>query len=529
MKSKVLLTVLAGAALTLNATAQDKTATKYGSTITKEDATKHLTILASDEYAGRETGTPGAEKAAQYIKNHFKSLGLKGPVKGDYFQKIDLKLKTTIARNVSVNGKALEFLKDYIITPGGFTGTKNYNEVVFLGYGIQSDKYDDLSSADVEGKVVIVLQGEPQVNGTYLTTGTDKPSEWTTSRNKKTIALRAKKPALVVTIEPDMARYANFKSYFDGPQYILGEEKPRTNTMNNIAVTEDVANQLLARSGKTIAQLKAAIAESGKPSPVTAPASLNIDVQTKLTPTDSKNVLGYLEGSDPKLKEELIVITAHYDHEGIGEGGKVFNGADDDASGTTGVLEIAEAFAKAKKAGKGPRRSVLFMPVVGEEKGLLGSQWYSENPVFPLANTVANLNIDMIGRVGFEYKGKADSANYIYVIGSDKLSSTLKQISETANNTYTKMTLDYKYDDPNDQNRFYYRSDHYNFAKHNIPIIFYFNGVHEDYHKHTDEVKKINFDALTKRAQLAFYTAWELANRNERPAVDRTNDMPASR
>lgn len=529
MKSKVLLSVLVSAALSLNATAQDKAAAKFGSTITKEDATKHLTVLASDEYAGRETGTPGAEKAAQYIKNHFKSLGLKGPVNGDYFQKVDLKLKTTVARNVTLNGKKLEFLKDFIITPGGFAGKGTFNDVVFVGYGIQSDNYDDLTNADIEGKVAIVLAGEPQKDGKYLTTGTEKPSEWTTSRSKKTNAIRAKKPALIVSIEGNMARYANFKTYFDSPQYILGEEKPRTNTLNTIGVTEAVANDLLAKSGKTIEQLKASIAETGKAATVSTNAALSVEVETKLTPTDSKNVLGYLEGSDPKLKEELIVITSHYDHEGIDDDGKVFNGADDDASGTTGVLEIAEAFAKAKKAGKGPRRSILFMPVVGEEKGLLGSQWYSENPVFPLANTIANLNIDMIGRVGFEYKGKADSANYIYVIGSDKLSSTLKEISETANKTYTNLTLDYKYDDPNDQNRFYYRSDHYNFAKHNIPIIFYFNGVHEDYHKHTDEVKKINFDALTKRAQLAFYTAWELANRNERPAVDRTNDMPASR
>ena len=257
--------------------------------------------------------------------------------------------------------------------------------------------------------------------------------------------------------------------------------------------------------------------------------SLSVDLKSELKPTDSKNVLAYLEGSDPKLKNELIVISSHYDHVGVDENGDVFNGADDDGSGTTGVLEIAEAFVKAKKAGKGPRRSILFLNVVGEEKGLLGSQWYSDNPVFPLANTVTNLNIDMIGRVGFEYKGKADSANYVYVIGSDKLSSTLKEISEKANKTYTNLTLDYKYDDPNDTERIYYRSDHYNFAKHGIPIIFYFNGIHEDYHKVTDEVKKINFGALAKRAQLVFHTAWEIANRDEKPAVDRQNDMPATR
>jgi Zn-dependent M28 family amino/carboxypeptidase len=240
----------------------------------------------------------------------------------------------------------------------------------------------------------------------------------------------------------------------------------------------------------------------------------------------AENVLGFLEGSDPKLKQEILVVTGHYDHIGLTTSGtdKVNNGADDDGSGTTGVLLIAEAFSKAKKAGNGPKRSILFMTVVGEEKGLLGSEWYSEHPVFPLENTIADLNTDMIGRTGFEHQGKADSTNYIYVIGSDKLSSELKKISETVNSTYTKMVLDYKYDDPNDTERIYYRSDHYNFAKHNIPIIFYFDGLNQDYHKASDEVSKINFSLLAKRAQLTYYTAWELANRAKRPLVDKVDN-----
>ncbi len=530
MKNKFLLAVLAAGAC-IHASAQDKTAIKYAGTITTEDARKHLTILSADDYQGRETGTPGAEKAAQYLKKQYQALGLKGPVNGDYFQKVDLKLKTVLARNVSVNGQPLEFLKDFTISPSTFSGSAaTYQDVVFVGYGIQSEQYDDLSAADLQGKVAIVLAGEPkQSNGNYLITGTDKPSEWTTARNKKMMALRAKNPALIVTIDGNMARYANMKGAFDRPAYILGEEKARPGAINSITLSLEAANKLMASSGKTVEQLKTSIDETGKFTPVTAKSSLSIDLKTQLNPVDTKNVMGYLEGSDPKLKNELIVISSHYDHVGVDDKGDVFNGADDDGSGTTGVLEIAEAFVKAKKAGKGPRRSILFLNVVGEEKGLLGSQWYSDHPVFPLANTVTDLNIDMIGRVGFEYKGKADSANYVYVIGSDKLSTTLKEISEQTNKTYTNLTLDYKYDDPNDTERIYYRSDHYNFAKHGIPIIFYFNGIHEDYHKQTDEIKKINFDALTKRAKLVFHTAWELANRDEKPAVDRENDMPATR
>jgi Zn-dependent M28 family amino/carboxypeptidase len=221
-----------------------------------------------------------------------------------------------------------------------------------------------------------------------------------------------------------------------------------------------------------------------------------------------------MEGTDKK--EELIVITAHYDHEGI-QDGQIYNGADDDGSGTVAVLEMAEAFAEAKSAGFTPRRSILFMTVTAEEKGLLGSEYYTQSPVFPLQSTVVNLNIDMIGRVDKAHEGNAD---YIYVIGADKLSSELHKINEEANQKYTKLNLDYTYNDPNDPNRFYYRSDHYNFAKNRIPVAFYFNGVHDDYHRPTDDVEKINFQKMEKITRLVFHTAWELANRDQRIVVD---------
>src|SRR5690606_6133132 len=223
---------------------------------------------------------------------------------------------------------------------------------------------------------------------------------------------------------------------------------------------------------------------------------------------DSENVLAFIEGSEKP--EEILVITSHYDHVGMDKDGNIFNGADDDGSGTVAVIEIAEAFMQAKNDGYHPKRSILFMNVTGEEKGLIGSKWYTENPVFPLENTVANLNADMIGRVGV---GMEDAGDYVYLIGSDKLSTELHEISEAANKQYIGMKLDYTFNDENDPNRFYYRSDHYNFAKHDIPIIFYFNGVHADYHKPTDTAEKIAYDLLAKRAQLIFVTAWEIANR----------------
>ncbi|WP_211327806.1 M28 family metallopeptidase [Tenacibaculum lutimaris] len=230
---------------------------------------------------------------------------------------------------------------------------------------------------------------------------------------------------------------------------------------------------------------------------------------------DSENVLAYIKGTEKP--NEIIVISAHLDHEGIKDG-EIYNGADDDGSGTVAILEIAEAFKQAADAGKGPKRSILFLHVTGEEKGLLGSKYYTENPIFPLANTVSNLNIDMIGRVDDRHKG---NPNYVYLIGSDKLSTELHNISEAMNKKYTNIDLDYKYNDDNDPNRFYYRSDHYNFAKHNIPIIFYFNGTHADYHRPTDTPDKINYEMLENRARLVFHTAWEVANRENRVVVDK--------
>ncbi|QIE58810.1 M28 family peptidase [Rasiella rasia] len=233
------------------------------------------------------------------------------------------------------------------------------------------------------------------------------------------------------------------------------------------------------------------------------------------TPAASENVVAFIKGSEKP--DEIIVLSAHYDHVGM-ENGKIFNGADDDGSGTVAMLEMAEAFQKAVKEGNGPKRSILFLHVTGEEIGLYGSKYYTENPIFPLANTVANLNTDMIGRID---PNKKDNPNYIYLIGSDKLSQGLHDLSEKVAAKYSDLELDYTFNDENDPNRFYYRSDHYNFAKNNVPIIFYFNGVHEDYHQATDTPDKIEYELMAKRTQLIFHTAWEIANQEERITADK--------
>ena len=231
--------------------------------------------------------------------------------------------------------------------------------------------------------------------------------------------------------------------------------------------------------------------------------------------SDSENVLAYIKGGE--YPDEVIIISAHLDHEGVKDG-EIYFGADDDGSGTVALLEMAQAFKLASDQGLTPKRSILFLHVTAEEIGLFGSRYYTENPVFPLKNTVANLNIDMIGRIDRHHK---ETDDYVYLIGSNRLSTQLHYLSEEVNNTYFKLDLDYKYNDENDSNRYYYRSDHYNFAKHNIPVIFYFNGEHEDYHEPTDTPYKINYDLLEKRTRLIFATAWVLANRDKRIDVDK--------
>jgi len=238
------------------------------------------------------------------------------------------------------------------------------------------------------------------------------------------------------------------------------------------------------------------------------------------------NVWGFLPGSDSILSQEVVVLTSHYDHVGVDKEGLIYNGADDDGSGTVSLLENAEAWMAAANSGVGPKRSILFIAFVGEEKGLLGSEWYSDHPAFPLEAHVCDLNMDMVGRFDEAHK---DDDRYVYLIGGDKLSSELHDISEAVNEGHIGLALDYTFNAPDDPNRFYYRSDHYNFAKHNIPVIFYFSGVHEDYHGPGDTPDKIRYPKMAEIGRLVFLTSWEVANRGAKLVVDRVNDFPSDR
>jgi hypothetical protein len=235
---------------------------------------------------------------------------------------------------------------------------------------------------------------------------------------------------------------------------------------------------------------------------------------------DSENVLAYIKGSEKP--DEVIIISAHLDHLGISEDGQIFNGADDDGSGTVALMEMAQAFKLAEDAGFRPKRSVLFLHLTGEEIGQKGSEFYIKYPIFELENTVANLNIDMIGRIDDLHK---DNKDYIYLIGSDRLSKELHYISDKVNLAFFNINLDYRFNVENDKNHYYERSDHYSFANQNIPVIFYFNGEHKDYHKVSDTPEKIDYSMLERRTKLIFATAWQIANQEKRVALDTDNEL----
>ena len=459
----------------------------YANTITADDLKKHLFTVAGKEMEGRETATEGQRKAAAYIEQFFKDLGLQPGHKGSYQMNFSVTQDSFVRATMKVNDQSLDYGKDFSVPSSQiYNATQLFSELVFAGYGITDSTRDDYNNIDVKGKLVMLISGGPG------------------SRNVNAFAKQAyalqKGAAAVLLIQG-----TNVTGSRPGAkgQMTMSSGYSRRLLPNIFNITEKVAENILGSSFDS--------AKKGILPARIYPANVYLHVQKESLFLQSSNVVGFLEGTDKK--DEFLVLTAHYDHLGKRDT-VIYYGADDDGSGTVSILELAEAFAKAKKEGKGPRRSIIFMAVSGEEKGLWGSRYYSDNPTYPLDKTTANLNIDMIGRIDPKRK-VGDSTNYVYVVGDDKLSTDLRPISEAANKKYTKLELDYKYNDPKDPERIYFRSDHYNFARMGVPIIFYFNGTHADYHRPTDTPDKINYGLLAKRAQLVFYTAWDMANRND--------------
>lgn len=476
----------------------------FANSITEENLKKVLFTIAGKDFEGRETATAGQRKAASYIEDYFKSAGLQpGNPDGSYQLYYPVFQDSLVSARIKINEQPFELFKDFDINLSNHPSTIMGSEIVFAGYGIADSTNDDYAGLDVRGKIVLMLNGIPPARlQSQIRTGTYNPYKKQDDAQQR--------GAIAIMIIQDNFPFEPMPA--KGKMYLNAYKK--INRPNTWYISEKMAEAIM---GSDYADAK-----KGNMHPKAYDINLLLELNKITAHLQSSDVLGYLEGTD--LKDEFLVISAHYDHLGM-NGDVIYYGADDDGSGTTSLLEIAKAFSKAKAEGKGPRRSILFLANSGEEKGLWGSAYYTDHPSFPLDKTTADLNIDMIGRID-PNRQHGDSTNYVYIVGDDKLSSDLHRISETANKKYTKLELDYKFNDPKDPERIYYRSDHYNFARYGVPIIFYFDGIHKDYHQPTDTPDKINYDLLAKRAKLVFYTAWEMANRNE--MLKRDIPLPAN-
>ncbi len=484
-----------------------KNATNFAETITEAELKEHLYVYASDEFEGRDTGSEGQKKAVAYLKAHYEKLGIPAAKKdGDYFQKVPIESMKTPNGTITVGDKTYTIGTDFVSLSAM---NADFDEIVYVGYGLDEETYSDYKGRDVKGKLVLVKAGEPKnADGTYKLSGTNEKAFWNTPSDA--IGLKAniaEEMGAKGMLYYDASSYPAFVNYFN--RLKENQNGQMSLKSKNPVFFKGYVNSIMAK----------AILENIDTN--TTPQVISIKIASRVTASeneiDSENVVALLKGSEKP--DEYLIISSHLDHIGINEDGAINNGADDDGSGSVALLEIAEAFKKAADAGVGPKRSILFLHVTGEEKGLLGSQYYTDmDPIVPLEKTVADLNIDMIGRINPKREG---DRNYVYLIGSDKLSTDLHELSEKVNEKFMNIELDYTYNDENDPNRFYYRSDHYNFAKNNIPVIFYFNGTHEDYHRPGDTPDKINYDLLENRTRLIFYTAWEIANRDQRVIVDK--------
>ena len=505
----------------------------YAARLTPAALRPDLEVLASDAYEGRATGKRGQQLAATYLARAFAAAGLAGPVASSdnpYYQPFPLK-QTGLdpTSSITIGGRTFVVNRDFYVALRDPVAGVGLVQPTFVGYGISTAGYADFTPGDpsLQAKNLLLLLGEPLTPaGQPLLGQAGQASAYGgagfTEMVVRSPMLRTLAPRATFRILPSRAAFARVAQ--DYPNLATGEgplafpDDPAETTLagpNVFFVSPEMGAALLGTTPAGLAAYEQAVAAAGKPvaSPFKpAPLALHITNQTRTFTTE--NVLGYLEGTD--RKDEVVIVSAHYDHIGV-QNGVVYNGADDDGSGTAAVLAMARVFAQAKKDGHGPRRSLLFLQHVGEEKGLLGSRYYTEHPVFPLASTVADLHLDMVGRVDSLHQGRG---NYLYLVGADWLSRDLRALSETTNRRYSPLALDYQYSTIADPAHLYYRSDHYNFARHGVPIIFYTSGLHADYHQPTDDVAQLDFAQLARRTQLIFHTAWAVANRNQRPAVD---------
>ncbi|MGB3132037.1 MAG: M28 family peptidase [Saprospiraceae bacterium] len=479
-----------------------------------------LDVLTSDSCAGRELGSIGIDIAANFIASKFQQYGIqKIGDNNSYFQHVGFSWVNWENTSFTANDTEFKLLWDYVAVPTENNDLEiNAKEIVFCGYGIDDPNYNDYENTSVKGKVILIYNGEPtKADGTSWITNSQFQSDWSTNFNKKIEAAKKHEVALILVIEEKFKQLVDLKrSQLISPTFLLDSEEYLTSNTPNVAyMSSSTSSHVIGTALKKVIQARNRIKKKGRAHSFSFNTKLEISQKKNIKAISGKNIMAYFEGTDKK--EEIVIVSAHYDH--IGKKNEdIFNGADDNGSGTTAVIQIAKALQVARDKGIKPRRTILCLLVTGEEKGLLGSNYYVNNPRLDLNKTTVDINIDMVGRIDKKYS--EDSA-YLYVIGSDRLSSDLHRINEEVNSKYSQLILDYVYNAENDPNRYYYRSDHYNFAEKRIPAIFFFNGTHEDYHRITDDKIKINLPILEKRTKHIFLLTWELANIPKRIIVDK--------
>lgn len=495
------------------------------SSITARDLKTHLSFLASDELGGRYTLSPSIRIAARYLASQLESYGYRGAARdGSFFQKVPISTRAVdlassrVVLDAGTSRQEFKYADDFAaLTPFDMDVR---GEMVFVGYGISSPahKHDDYAGLDVKGKIVVIAGGAPEtLIGVRLS---DEESGYRLASARGAAGVILMPPSQLLLAWPQA------RTYMTREQISLPPRANQSNQSNKVTPVISAGPELIKAIAKAMGKESSyLVSPGGKPlqsARISATAEVKMQVSVKET-APAHNVVGVLEGADPRLKDEYIVFSAHYDHEPTNSRGEVYNGADDDGSGTVAILEIAQAFS----TGPRPPRSILIVFHTAEELGLLGSEFNTDyEPVVPLNKLVANFNIDMIGRSRAEDNTDArdrelTDKDSVYVIGADKLSSELHRISEQSNAETSRLKFDYTYNDENHPQRFYYRSDHYNYAKHGIPVIFYFTGVHRDYHRPTDDIEKIDFVKMERITRMIFATGWNVATLDHRLVADK--------
>lgn len=515
----------------------------FKNVITPELLQQHLFVVASDSFMGRGTGQIGIELAADYLSSYYRDLGIAGMGDEDgYNQQFNLVSQSNTGLDITVFSPA--GTDSTILFNGSFksgvpsdfypefSGTINSGgEIVFAGFGIEDSelKINHFDGVEIAGKWVVIFSeiAPPSESSKNL-----RANNSVTNRLNDIINTREAAGVLLIPVldaqefeEVSAVTGSLYRSrtplqleYLASP---LQEGRPVLNISpvlaSSILGLGDEENNL-AEYYYLIAQNPAQF--SGEV--LNTHIRVNSNVVTQTVPTS--NIVSYIEGSDPDLKEEYVVLSAHYDHMGIGQpdpsGDNIYNGADDNGSGTVALMAIAKALKEAKDEGFGPKRSVIFLHVSAEEIGLLGSRFYSDFPTVPIENIIANLNIDMIGRIDIDNERRGDS-NYVYIIGAEIISSDLDSLIKRSNMlTGNRLRMDMRYNDLNDRNQFYRRSDHWNFGRLGIPFVFFFTGVHADYHRPSDTPDKILYNKYTNITQLIYSATIELANTDTPPRVD---------